>query len=179
MKKLSIYFKTTNPGELVLDKDYLLSQEEIDKIFSKESYYMDLQTSREIELGDAVYYDKKLYIITLEGLIPADNGYYILDTSLTQEMVLETLEDNEMLVEVFHNIDLFSAIKPNLNRYKKVANVIVSKDEYFFNKVQNFNEDYSRLFLRSTSVDDVVKLNNKLMKIKGFGLEEVESINLI
>ena len=179
MKKLSIYFKTINPGELVLEKDCYLSQGEIDNIFSAKPLYIDLKTSREIELGDAVYYDKKLYIITLEGLIPADDGYYILDKPLTSEQVLELIEDNEMLVEVFHNIDMYSRLKPNLNRYKKVANVRVPKDEYFFGKCQNFNEDYAKLFLRSTSVGDVIKKDGKLLKIKNFGVEEVKVINLI
>lgn len=179
MNKLSIYFKTVNPGELVLEKDCYLPQQEIDSIFSSKPLYIDLQTSREIELGDAVYYDKKLYIITIDGLIPADDSYYILEKPLTTEQMLDIIEDNEMLVEVFHNIDMYSRLEPNLNRYKKVANVRVPKDEYFFGKCQNFNEDYAKLFLRSTSVGDVVKLNNKLLKIKGFGLEEVESINLI
>jgi hypothetical protein len=75
------------------------------------------------------------------------------------------------VIKIFH-------LQPGTNATYKLVGSITATKENFFKKSQNFddNKEYLALDVRSTSVDDIVLIDDVFYIIKGLSLDVVDFI---
>jgi hypothetical protein len=84
--------------------------------------------------------------------------------------------------EIYHPID--GEMNPLASKksftYKKVGNIEVPRDDYFYPYAQNMSLAYAQLDVRSTCVGDIVVYpDGKTVMIEFMGVSEVEDENLL
>jgi hypothetical protein len=114
-----------------------------------------------------------IYTFLLKKCMDKENTDFVAD--ILKRCYNEKL--NEFIIQIYHpTLEMNLLAKTDNRSYYHAAAIDVNNIDMWFMSAQNdFNTDYQKFKIRSTSVGDVVLIQNKYYIVKGTHLSEVKN----